>query len=65
MRSELPPGIDFHRIVGENGMYAMLPNAPGGIIFAMDALRSMTEALFDPSVDLAAVVGSAAALAAF
>jgi hypothetical protein len=60
LRCELPPEIEFHRIVGNNDMYATLPNAPGGILFVMDALRSMTETLFDPSVDLAAVVGSAA-----
>ncbi|HEX9460343.1 MAG TPA: hypothetical protein VGA84_14415, partial [Thermoanaerobaculia bacterium] len=65
LRAELPPQIDFHRIVGANAMYAALPNAPGGIVFVMDALRSMTEALFDPSVDLAAVVGSALVPATF
>ncbi len=65
LRAELPPGIDFHRIVGDNAMYATLPDAPGGIVFVMDALRSMTEALFDPSVDLAAVVGSATVPATF
>lgn len=65
LRAELPPEIDFHRIVGDNGMYAMLPNAPGGIVFVMDALRSMTSSLFDPSVDLAAVIGSAAVPAVF
>lgn len=65
LRAELPPGIDFHRIVGNNDMYAALPNAPGGIVFVMDALRSMTEALFDPSVDLAAVVGTASVPATF
>jgi hypothetical protein len=65
LRAELPPGIDFHRIVGNNDMYAALPNAPGGIVFVMDALRSMTEALFDPSVDLAAVVGTASVAATF
>ncbi|HEX7680999.1 MAG TPA: hypothetical protein VF713_22875 [Thermoanaerobaculia bacterium] len=65
LRAELPPEIDFHRIVGDNAMYATLPNAPGGIVFVMDALRSMTEALFDPSVDLAAVVGSASVPATF
>src|SRR5258708_15028903 len=46
--------FDFHRIVGQSAMYAALPNAPGGILFVMDSLQSMTEALFDPSVDLAA-----------
>lgn len=60
LRAELVPRIDFRRIVGNNDMYATLPNAPGGILFVMDALWSMTEALFDPTVDLAAVVGSAA-----
>ncbi len=65
LRAELPPGIDFHRIVGNNDMYSALPNAPGGIVFVMDALRSMTEALFDPSVDLAAVVGTSSVAATF
>jgi hypothetical protein len=65
LRAELPPGIAFHRIVGENAMYPTLPDAPGGIVFVMDALQSMTEALFDPSVDLAAVVGSASVPATF
>jgi hypothetical protein len=65
LRAELPPKIDFHRIVGDNAMYATLPAAPGGIVFVMDALQSMTEALFDPSVDLAAVVGSASVPATF
>ncbi len=63
-RQELPPG-DFHRIVGDNAMYATLPNAPGGIDFVMDALRSMTEALFDPSIDLEAIAGSASVPATF
>jgi hypothetical protein len=58
LRAELPPGIDFHRIVGDNAMYAALPNAPGGIVFVMDALWSMTGALFEPELDLASVVGS-------
>jgi hypothetical protein len=65
LRAELPSGIDFYRIVGDNAMYATLPDAPGGIVFVMDALQSMTEALFDPSVDLAAVVGSASVPATF
>src|SRR4029077_7560897 len=59
LRAELPPGIDFHRIVGDSAMYAALPNATGGIVFVMDALWSMTGALFEPELDLAAVVGSA------
>ena len=65
LRAELPPEIDFHRIVGNNDMYATLPNAPGGIVFVMDALQPMTEALFDPSVDLAEVVGTASVPATF
>ncbi|HXH37822.1 MAG TPA: hypothetical protein VNN08_04300, partial [Thermoanaerobaculia bacterium] len=58
LRAELPPRIDFHRIVGDNAMYAALPNATGGIVLVMDALWSMTGSLFEPELDLGAVVGS-------
>ncbi|HEX9458283.1 MAG TPA: hypothetical protein VGA84_04015, partial [Thermoanaerobaculia bacterium] len=61
LRAELPPQIDFHRIVGDNAMYAALPNATGGVVFVMDALWSMASELFEPELDLAAVVGSVAA----
>ena len=58
LRAELPPETDFHRIVGDNAMYAALPNAAGGVVFVMDALWSMTGALFEPELDLEGVVGS-------
>lgn len=58
LRAELPPRIDFHRIVGDNAMYAALPNATGGVVFVMDALWSMTGVLFEPELDLEGVVGS-------
>jgi hypothetical protein len=56
LRSELPPSVDFHRVVGDDAMYSALPNAPGGMLFVMDALQSMTARIFEPGTDLQRIV---------